>query len=78
VIKARPVARWLCLQVVLALEAASRVVGARTISPVSAIGTSLLARSENRRFTAPLVPLVLMSGVAVVHAGSRGLMTRAR
>src|SRR5206468_4476657 len=38
---------------------------------VSAVGTSLLARSENRRFAAPIVPLVLMSGVSVIHAELR-------
>jgi hypothetical protein len=43
---------------------------------VSAVGTSLLARTENRRFAAPVVPLVLMSGVAVLHAGSRQLLRR--
>jgi hypothetical protein len=33
---------------------------------VSALGTSLLAHTENRRFAVPVVPVELMSGVAVV------------
>jgi hypothetical protein len=43
----------------------------------SAIGTSLLARTENRRFAAPVMPLVAMSGAAALHAGSRHLVRRA-
>jgi hypothetical protein len=32
---------------------------------MSALGTSLLAHTENRRFAVPVVPVALMSGVAV-------------
>ena len=38
---------------------------------VSAIGTALMANTENGRFAAPLVPLVLMSGVTVLHQVSQ-------
>jgi hypothetical protein len=33
---------------------------------VSAVGTALMAHTENQRYAAPIVPLVLMSGVTVV------------
>jgi hypothetical protein len=37
----------------------------------SAIGTGVLAHTENPRFAAPIVPVLLMSGVAMLHFGSR-------
>jgi hypothetical protein len=53
----------------------TRVPDAARLAPaiflVSAVGTSMLAHTENPRFAAPIVPLVLMSGVAVVHGGLR-------
>ena len=41
---------------------------------VSAVGTSLLAHTENRRFAAPLVPLVLASGMFLLQRFTRSLM----
>ena len=35
---------------------------------LSAIGTSLMAHTENRRFAAPIVPLVMMSGVTALDS----------
>jgi hypothetical protein len=35
-----------------------------------------MAHTENRRFAAPLVPLVLMSGVTVLHLVSQRVVGR--
>ncbi len=40
---------------------------------ISAVGTSLLAHTENRRFAAPIVPLVLASGVLMANRAARGV-----
>lgn len=57
-----------------------RVPAAAKLGPVvflvSGIGTSVMARTENRRFAAPLVPLVLMSGVTVLHHMSQRVVGR--
>jgi hypothetical protein len=34
---------------------------------IFAVGTSLLANTENRRFAAPVMPILLMSGIAVLY-----------
>src|SRR5438046_794288 len=38
---------------------------------LSGIGTALMAHTENRRFAAPVMPLVLMSGAAALHRRKR-------
>jgi hypothetical protein len=57
-----------------------RVPAAAKLGPavflVSGIGTALMAHTENRRFAAPLVPLVLMSGVTVLHLVSQRVVGR--
>ena len=40
---------------------------------VCAVGTSLVAHTENRRFAAPVVPLVLMSGTLVLQRATRAV-----
>jgi len=44
---------------------------------VSALGTSLAAHTENRRFAAAIVPLVVLSGATTLYAGARGVDERA-
>jgi hypothetical protein len=50
---------------------------ASAIFVVSAIGTGLLAHTENRRFAVPIVPVVIMSGVTAFHDGFRRIAGRA-
>lgn len=54
-----------------------RITTAAKLGPVaflvSSVGTSLLAHTENRRFAAPIVPLVLAAGILVVQRALRGL-----
>jgi hypothetical protein len=43
------------------------------ISLVSALGASMAAHTENRRFAAAIVPLVVLSGATTLYAGVRGV-----